>query len=372
MKCRPCKQEVKRIDSVNDCRADTGTALLKDRAWDLNTKDIVLYQCPNCTHIQSEYILSENFYENYKEGNAIFQYFGELNQIENKIEKLRNYAENNNKLIEIGCGTGAAMILAKKYFENVLGVDPSQKECEVAKEKHLEVIQGEFNSDLNLNKNYDAFMSFQTFEHVENILEILDYAYEILKDGGVGLINIPNGQRIVENGAFHQVILEHINYYTPYSIAYAAHLAGFEIIEIISDNETMELDVYMKKCVHKVSLNSYRDNMKIELEKILKGKEHIAVYGGGHKSHIYSQCIKMFKVDNLYDSDANKQGKYIAGITCSVELPTMEKVKKNDIIIIFASSYNTEIIHCLRNQLEYKGEIVYFEDNVVKCDTDIN
>ncbi len=38
MKCRICKQEVKRIDSVNDCRADTGTALLKDRAWDFEYK----------------------------------------------------------------------------------------------------------------------------------------------------------------------------------------------------------------------------------------------------------------------------------------------------------------------------------------------
>ena len=74
-------------------------------------------------------------------------------------------------------------------------------------------------------------MTFQVFEHLTDLYSVLNYALEILEPGGVGLINVPNGQRIVEENLYHQIIAEHVNYFTPESLATMAKRAGFDLIE---------------------------------------------------------------------------------------------------------------------------------------------
>ncbi len=77
---------------------------------------------------------------------------------------------------------------------------------------------------------------------MEQLQEAVRYAYDILNEGGVGLINVPNGQQIFEEGLYHQINWEHINYFTPYSLALLCNSAGFEILLLESDYEAIELD----------------------------------------------------------------------------------------------------------------------------------
>ena len=55
MKCRICFTEMKFQETVQGCRADYFG--IKDRSFKMLTKDVDMYKCPQCTHIQIGYLI---------------------------------------------------------------------------------------------------------------------------------------------------------------------------------------------------------------------------------------------------------------------------------------------------------------------------
>ena len=66
-------------------------------------------------------------------------------------------------------------------------------------------------------------------------------------------------------------------------------------------------------------------------------------------------------VKHLLDFSAEKAGKFVTGIPVPVEQVSEQTVRNSPVIVIFASSYNEEIIQRLRKNEGYQGEIIYFE-----------
>lgn len=187
--------------------------------------------------------------------------------------------------------------------------------------------------------------------------------------GGAGLINVPNGQRIFNQSLFHQLVFEHINYFTPYSLAYMANKAGFDVIEINNIEETIELDMYVRKARKQPEVSFVRETLRTKLREIAIRYNSITIWGGGAKSAKYAELIGQdVKIGNVLDSSQAKAGKYIIGINRKITPPTTKIVCDSDLIVIFASSYNSEIMNELRNIYNYRGDIAYFEEDDVVLD----
>ncbi|MDO5602252.1 MAG: class I SAM-dependent methyltransferase, partial [Oscillospiraceae bacterium] len=294
-------------------------------------------------------------------------YYEALDMTEKKIETLCGYAASRQKIVEIGCGQGKALLTASKYFSQCLGVEPSREECAAAEKNNVLVQCGYFNEQLNLSRDFSAFMCFQVFEHLSDIYEVLDYAFEVLETGGVGLINVPNGQELLRTGAYHQFITEHINYYTPFSLALAAVRAGFEIIRADAVKETMELDLYVRKPEKEKCLDSCKRTQRDEVNKFLEDSERITIWGAGAKAPVYSGLLdKPARVVHLMDMDPQKEGRYVSGISVPIEPVSDRPLRESDAVLIFASAYNDEIIEKLREDYGYRGKIVYFEGDTVR------
>ncbi len=195
---------------------------------------------------------------------------------------------------------------------------------------------------------------------MEQLKEALGYAYDILEEGGVGLVNVPNGRQILEEGLFHQINLEHINYFTPYSLTLLCKNAGFNILSLETDREAVELNIYVKKGSKCIPLDECRKKAREGLEQALSGCRTFAVYGAGAKTVVYSRLLVQDRMQYVFDSDPSKAGRYVAGLRLPVEQATKEKCSKCDAILIFASSYNHEIIALLKD-FGYPGKIIYFE-----------
>lgn len=368
MKCRICFTEMKFQETVQGCRADYFG--IKDRSFKMLTKDVDMYKCPQCTHIQIGYLISENYYDQYNAESGSEQYYGSLNLSSVKLEKLKNYIREEGKyrLFEIGCGSGRNLELSKLYFDSCLGIEPASNLYNIAKNKGLNVINAYFNQELRISERFLSFTSFQVFEHLESVYEVLSYAYEILEPGGVGLINVPNGQAICDNRYYHQVVAEHLNYFTPFSLASMANNAGFDVIEIESIEETLELDLYIRKPREQMcSFNDMKNQHKENLKSLTLNSNYITIWGAGAKAYSYSELLSEdLDIKHLIDSSVSKKGKYISGIKVPIENITRDIISMSDTIIIFASSYNEEIIQSLNNTYSFKGKIIYFDKEKIK------
>lgn len=325
-----------------------------------------LYLCPSCTHIQTPYKLTDGFYNSYNILQGSAQYFGALELTENKLHKLQQYAVSFDYFIDIGCGTGHALGIASRFFDHCLGIEPAYNSYCIAKEKGLDVVHAYFSRDLKLEEKgkVSAFTAFQVFEHLTDLESVLDYIFEILQPGGVGLINVPNGQKIVGESLYHQLTFEHVNYYSVYSACTMARRAGFEIIQVEDIPGTLEIDLYVRKPKLRMTFNQVKLRQRKQLTQMLAPYKTVTVWGAGAKSEKYVDLLEDASIVNcLLDSSLRKVGQYVAGFEVPVEEPTSANVNKNPIIIIFASSYNDEIIERLRKQEMYTGDIIYFENN---------
>ncbi len=161
------------------------------------------YKCNNCQLVyqnpQPVYELTEEIYdgEHYHERyiNSSYIYFPTskiyLDEI-NKELKNRIYPSGTN-LVDIGCGIGYFLYIAKQNNYKVLGIDISKWASKYAKEKFdIDVIAGNF-LEMNIKENeYDIVTLWQTIEHLPNPNDFIKKIFFILKPGGYICIATPD------------------------------------------------------------------------------------------------------------------------------------------------------------------------------------
>jgi 2-polyprenyl-3-methyl-5-hydroxy-6-metoxy-1,4-benzoquinol methylase len=109
-----------------------------------------------------------------------------------------NFIKGNDKIIDLGCGTGihAGLISKKGYI--VDGLDLSKEMLDIAKTRLNSSLYQQSILDININKKYDVIISmFAVINHLKdtNELEIcLSNMKNILNDRGIIIIDLHNPQ----------------------------------------------------------------------------------------------------------------------------------------------------------------------------------
>jgi len=362
--CNVCEQPATIYEEVYDCRL--GQYVLKKVAFKTPKFKAEIYKCHNCSHYFLYGLDNSNFYdEEYSEWQGAQGYFGQLKKsAEIKIQKIYKHLGLKDSIgfLDIGCGVGEHLELASNYFNNIFGIEPSSN-AQIAQDKGYSVIKGYFNEQLQLSKKFDAFCCFQVLEHIKEPMLFMQTLFNFLEEGGVGLINVPNGYSIIKEARYDQIISEHENYFTPSSLLHLAKNSGFEVLELNIDSEALELDLYITKHRSIGETSNYIGDKKRRDSENLKNQltthKKIAIWGAGQKTVSYSSLLPTdIQIKHLFDNDKNKEGFYVSGIPIPVEKPSKEKVQACDVILIFASSYVSEIKKTLKENYGFSGKII--------------
>lgn len=134
-----------------------------------------------------------------------------------------------------------------KNFEHCCGIEPSRiSYANRFQEKNIEYINDYFNTDLLLPK-YDVIVSFQVLEHCVDVTGFVKAFYKYMKDDGIGVINVPNGHEIFTKPCFSQIVAQHVNYFSVFSLTTLLNDNGFEVLEVENDISAFEITVYFRK-----------------------------------------------------------------------------------------------------------------------------
>ena len=370
MNCSVCQSVLRPVEKVTNCILQHPQCFPSYQ--EQPRADISLFQCYGCGHYAIEPLPLEEIYEDYEMDAFQASNPATAAKLADKIAHLASLAPDTSSLLEIGCGNGHALRLARSKFASGTGVDPSAPP-DPKDDPSLCFLRDYFDASTPVPQDFSAFMSHQVFEHLENPLETLQAVYNVLQPGGVGLINVPDGGKIMEEKLYHQILAEHVQYYTPFSLASLARLAGFEILEIRRDPEAIELDIYLKKPDPRGGgrgMEAQKQADQRALSQALHEAKSIVLWGAGIKAHTYLPLLTpetRAKVVRFVDSCEDKWGKYISGIPIPIEENSQKALEGSDAVLILASSYNQEILSQLKTQFHYPGKIVYFEKGQVFC-----
>jgi len=350
--CRVCGREANYVDTLL-----VGNYQLTNKPVKCYRQNTDIFACSFCEHVMIDDIKPDDFYQE-----RLSWDFINTNYISNfrvcQIIQLNKLAEKKDFFLEVGCGTGGCLEIASKYFKEVIGVEPSNKHIEILESKNIPYIHGYFSKN-QISKSCDAFLSLHVFEHLSNPTEVLKEIFDVCNDGAVGLIEVPDGQKVQSRKNISYILAAHVSYFSPLSLAFMARSAGFQVLSI-NTTKFGSLELYLKKVEIDAKLNFSNQVVVIEktLGELRSLYKHISAWGAGAKMMFLLPMLEEIGLEYLFDNDPMKIGNYIYGCKTVISKPSIEAVAASEAILLFGTQYDDDIAKELQNKYNFTGHIV--------------
>lgn len=289
------------------------------------------------------------------------------------------------KVLDIGCSLAYTLNLFSKDGSEVLGVEPSEKLKNIAKEKYgVDVITGFISGDTKLPGNQSLIILSHIVEHLFEPLSLLKNLHAHLAEEGMVFIEVPTIEEFDERDLF-QFSFEHINYFSHGSLSNLMHCAGFEEVDhVIFENDDGTAPFYptlgslWRKSTQEYPLiNRYPHDFKVisryvdlvksnsvifndRISSVLTNHTNVAIWGAGTlTAQLLAQTpLGTAKIKYIYDSDPKKDGLVMHEIP--VKKPYLSSALLQDdgvdVVVIGSWSSQEEI---------YQTLLIYLDPNCI-------
>ena len=363
--CRLCESsgliECLRMDNA----PSSVERLLRDDQLNLDSPaNIRVLQCIDCGFVQLPDTLGDEFYNDYEMAVSFSPGFKEY---------LRNLADSfviatgvqDGNLLEIGCGDGTFLSLFQDLGFSVTGIEPSRRFRKLAESKGLSV------HDLRLGNEtvvpggpFDLCTSRQVLEHVSDVHGFLSGFRRTLTPGGVGLIEVPNLKKSVDQARFFDFFCDHVNYFSRETLRRACESNGLTVLKVIPTFHDEYITAFVRRPepqdMRRVgeAMSGVVSQTRLFIENIHRNGGRVAIWGSGGKGVTLLAIANLKGIAYLVDSDPRKHGLFTPVSHLLVHSPERLKDDPVDAVLVTALAHQEEIVTTLRGLLKFNGEIM--------------
>ena len=125
-------------------------------------------------------------------------------RIWNNVKEFLNTKNNNEELLDCGCGNGKNMIYANKIGYVTEGFDISDNLLDICRQKNLNVFYHDV-LDLKLTQKYDKIIAIAILHHLKSVEEqilSINNLLDCLKDGGTLLVSFWSKEKNFNNNEY--------------------------------------------------------------------------------------------------------------------------------------------------------------------------
>lgn len=328
--------------------------------------ELKVFQCCICGHVQLIEQLQGDYYEEYLMSHSHVKKMQEF-QKQQATAFIEHFGLQSARFFEAGCGDGQFSLILKGLGCEILANEPSVKARRACEKKGLATIGGyvKQGSLPELKGTFDAVVARQVLEHVPVPNDFMRGLREILKPGGVGLIEVPSIEQTIEQDRFFDFFPDHLSYFSSESLAHLFSRNMFEVIRIFRamDGEYNEAWIKRKEMPELANIQSaavsisgaFRDFLNAES---VAGRK-VAIWGAGAKGVLTLAMVEVNSVAYLVDLDPVKHGRFLPVSHLQVSPPGRLLEEPVDTVIITALAYKDEIVHDLIAKYSFKGKISY-------------
>ncbi|MBA3648936.1 MAG: class I SAM-dependent methyltransferase [Chitinophagales bacterium] len=198
---------------------------------------ILLVKCARCGFVFSQAIPAENelirHYNLYGRNDYLSPVtVKRYHEILDYLEKFRK----TNRLMDVGCGIGYFLEVAKERNWEVYGTEFTQAAVQICRKKGIETQQGKLDPENYLPASFDVITSFEVIEHINYPIQEMKNFRQLLREGGAVYITTPNfhsvSKFLLKEKWNILVYPEHLCYYTPNTISALFENTGFSNLKM--------------------------------------------------------------------------------------------------------------------------------------------
>lgn len=162
-----------------------------DLYYDENLDMLITSPQPDLENL-GRYYESEDYISHTDNKRSVFEkayHFVKSIALKNKLNLINSEQSQKGKILDIGAGTGDFLLTAKNDGWNVIGVEPSERAKNIAKQKGISFVDEI--SELE-NNSFDVITMWHVLEHVPNLELQIQELKRLLKPTGTLIVAVPN------------------------------------------------------------------------------------------------------------------------------------------------------------------------------------
>ena len=289
----------------------------------------------------------------------------------------------NSRILDIGSNDGSFLQNFSGKSRIILGIDPSKEAGLIARKKGIVTKRKFFDlkTAKNILKKYGRFNLIASIHNLANILDLNNFLAGIkllLNPAGILVIEVADGEKMIQEGRFDSLYHEHYNYFSlPVlkRILGAHGLAVFKVKRNLKQGGSFRVfakhaeklsmvypDVRLKKYQEYAKRVEQGKSKLLKVFAGLKGKTVIGI-GASAKAVVLANLLGLNQsnITFITDSTIFKLGKLLPGTDIPVAPEAHLQGQTFQFAFIFAWNYQTEIISKLKKYAPLKVIIPFPE-----------
>jgi len=352
-----------------------------------------LFYCKSCGLVQTKETIAAEIYTEYSyAGTFSKRYVDHLNWVSDYLVNEKDIKQKS--ILEIGCSDGYLLQRLKDLGKNeVFGYEPSIKLADKCRKRGIPVSEKYFAEEFLSGTSFknDVIIIRHVLEHINELNSFLRGVNKCIKQNGILVIEVPDLEEIFNKNLYSNIFHQHLNYFSLYSLSnflekygfYLSYLKrvdihGGSIFSIFEKDKYKKLNLHLSKitfsdCVEFTkSLYTYYDKIRQLVENCINKGLKVYGYGAAERTFTILGMTRLTskEIAKIYDKNLFLHNKYIP--LSNILIDTPENIRNDDIgcLIIFATSFEDEILNELKEKYNFKGKIISIKNIPKICNVD--
>ncbi|NBU82601.1 MAG: methyltransferase domain-containing protein, partial [Flavobacteriaceae bacterium] len=261
--CRSCgNTNMKKVISLG--KSPLANNLLDIIDQEYETFPLEMDYCPICHNCQLNYVVpAELMFDDYLYVSSTSKSFREHFEkaADEYIERFN--LDSDSIVVDIGSNDGIFLKPLKEKGIEVVGVEPAKNIARIANKNGIPTLNEYFtHKTFSKVKFVDLVTASNVFAHSDDLKEITQNVFNILKEGGTFIVEVQYLLDTMKDLTFDNIYHEHVNYWTLTSINNFFNSLNLKVVDVEHINtHGGSIRVFVKK------IGSVSKNVQLFLEK---------------------------------------------------------------------------------------------------------
>lgn len=327
--------------------------------------DLELFVCESCGHLQLQTMtpaLVGRFYADglFVEDNSA----GHDDRLRAFRDRFGGDALCGRTVLDVGGGNnpfvGRIGDAKERWVSDIAVSDAAAAQADRA-------VSGDFATAALPNSAFDLVTLFHTLEHFAEPDRAVARLAEVVRPGGLVLIEVPNAEGFTRTVPHYAVFHQHQSYFHRASLDGLMARFGFEPAHLFRE------DVVLLAAYRRAAGTGMRDiqgdsatgaaiatlrrrivaGVDAALRESLRSARRVAVYGAGGSTTMFLTLLPWLRerVVGVFDRDTGKQGRYVPGTAVRVGAPDQVDACRADVVVYLS----TRLFELLRRDYATPG-----------------